>query len=112
MVNAFSGKLETKVELGVESGDSLLFIHGTPVDPAESFAAELEDQELLALLGEEAPDIIVCGGSHVAFQRMIDDYHFINVGSVGESPDGRHAFGAILETSPVGHRVQELVVEL
>jgi hypothetical protein len=32
--------------------------------------------------------VVVCGGSHVAFDRTVSGARIINVGSVGEAPQG------------------------
>ena len=54
------------------------------------------DEEMLALLGDEPGDIIVCGGSHVPFDRSVADVRIVNVGSVGEAPTGDHAAATII----------------
>jgi hypothetical protein len=41
-----------------------------------------------ALLSDEPGDVVVCGMSHTPFHRVIGDVHIVNVGSVGEAPDG------------------------
>ena len=48
----------------------------------------MTDDEIDALLGDDCGDVIVCGMSHTPFHRVIGDVHVINVGSIGEAPDG------------------------
>jgi predicted phosphodiesterase len=72
----------------------------------------MSDEELLALLGDEPGDIIVCGGSHVPFDRSVADVRIVNVGSVGEAPAGDHASAAIITTSQLGISVEMLAVPL
>ena len=106
------GQLPTVASLPIESGHALLAVHGSPLDPSEPFSIEMSDEELLALLGDEPGDIIVCGGSHVPFDRSVADVRIVNVGSVGEAPGGGHAHFTIVTTSPLGINVQQHVVPL
>src|SRR3954468_17688753 len=106
------GQLLTVATLPIESGHTLLAVHGSPLDPSEPFSAEMSDDELIALLGDEPGDLIVCGGSHVPFDRSVSDVRIVNVGSVGEAPSGDHAAAAIITTSQLGIQVEQLTVPL
>jgi hypothetical protein len=46
----------------------------------------MSDEEVLSLLGDDPADVVICGGSHVPFDRMVGGVRVINVGSVGEAP--------------------------
>ncbi len=72
----------------------------------------MSDEELLAMLGDEAADLVVCGGSHLPFDRVLDDVRIVNVGSVGEAPGGGYATACIIETAQVGFKVSPLTVQL
>ncbi len=106
------GKLPTLAQLPIESGHTLLVVHGSPADPTEPFSVDMTDDEMVALLGDEPGDLIVCGGSHVPFARQVADVRIVNVGSVGEVPGGGYANAAIVTTSPSGVSVRNLVVDL
>jgi predicted phosphodiesterase len=106
------GQLPTVATLPIESGHTLLAVHGSPLDPSEPFALEMSDEELIALLGDEPGDIIVCGGSHVPFDRSVADVRIVNVGSVGEAPTGKYADFTIVTTSALGINVQQHTVPL
>lgn len=106
------GKLPQIARLPIESGETLVVVHGSPADPTEPFTMDMSDEELIALLGDEPGDIIVCGGSHVPFDREIADVRIVNVGSVGEAPGGGHANATIIETSTLGMRVTQFDVML
>lgn len=106
------GKLPTIAHLPIESGHTLVVVHGSPADPSEPFTLDMTDDEVIALLGDEPGDIIVCGGSHVPFDRSVADVRIVNVGSVGEAPGGGHAYATLLTTLPTGVSVQQLAVEL
>ncbi len=81
-------RLPTHVRIPLEDGGELLLVHGSPVDPAESMTFDMSDEEVDALLGDDPADVVVCGMSHTPFHRMLGDVHIINVGSIGEAPDG------------------------
>jgi putative phosphoesterase len=112
LIIARLGKLPPMARLPLESGHSLLVVHGSPADFSEPLTLEMSDDELLALLGDEPGDIIVCGGSHVPFERQVADVQVVNVGSVGEAPGGRHAYAAIVTSTALGTGVTPLVVDI
>src|SRR6478752_1720112 len=87
--------------------NTLSAVHGSPLDASEPFTAEMSDDELIALLGDEPGDLIVCGGSHVPFDRTVADVRVINVGSVGEAPGGGYANFTIVTTSALGINVAQ-----
>jgi len=106
------GQLPAVASLPIESGHTLLAVHGSPLDPSEPFTAEMSDDELIALLGDEPGDLIICGGSHVPFDRTVADVRIVNVGSVGEVPGGGYANFTIVTTSALGINVAQHVVTL
>ncbi len=72
-------------------GREVLMVHGSPADPGREIGHDLSDDEILALLDDDPADIIVCGATHVPFQRAVAEYHVVNVGSVGAAPEGQVA---------------------
>lgn len=85
---------------GPLAGKELLLVHGSPADPTEPFTHDLTDDEIRALLGDDPADIVICGGSHVPFDRTVMGVRVINVGSLGEAVStgyGRHADATFLE---------------
>ena len=112
LIIARLGKLPTSARLPLESGEEALIVHGSPADPTEAMCSDMEDDELSALMGGDAADIIICGASHVPFGRQVGDVKIVNVGSVGEAPGGGYAHAAIITTSQTGVGVQALEVEL
>ena len=77
-------------------GREILMVHGSPADNSREISHDLSDEEILALLDDDPADIIVCGATHVPFQRTIGDYHVVNVGSVGAAPEGQVAHYTVL----------------
>lgn len=110
LILARLAKLPSTVRLPLESGDEMLLVHGSPVDPTEPMTADMSDEELGALIGDDPADIIVCGASHVPFYRQIDDVHIVNVGSVGEAPSGQVAHATLIDASLQGVMVEQFEV--
>lgn len=105
-------RLPPVIRLPLESGQELTLVHGSPTDPSEALSIEMSDEEMSELLGDDPGDLVVCGGSHVAFERLIGEVRVINVGSVGEAPGGLHADAAIIETGPEGAMITPFAVPL
>jgi predicted phosphodiesterase len=112
LIIARLGKLPTMATLPLESGHSMLVVHGSPADPSEPLTFDMTDDEIIALLGDEPADIVVCGGSHVPFEREVADVRIVNAGSVGETPGGGVAHGAIVVSSQTGFAVRMLTATL
>jgi predicted phosphodiesterase len=112
LIIARLGKLPTSANLPLESGHSMLVVHGSPADPSEPFSFDMTDDEVIALLGDAPGDIIVCGGSHVPFDREVADVRIVNVGSVGEAPGGGVAHATIVTTSQIGVAVRQFHADI
>lgn len=98
-------RLPDKVRLPLDDGRELLLVHGSPHDALEPLGHDMSDVELGALLGDDPADVVVCGGSHVPFDRVVRGVRIVNVGSVGESPAGPHADAFFVTTTPVSRVV-------
>lgn len=105
-------RLPTHHRIPLEDGRELLLVHGSPEDPTEPISHDLDDEEMLALLGDDPADIIVCGMSHVPFIREVSGVTIVNVGSVGDAPGGGVAHATFIETSPNGVIIDPIVVPL
>jgi predicted phosphodiesterase len=112
LIVARLARLNTQIRLPLESGQEMLVVHGSPADPTEPISPEMDDEEVNALMGDDPADIIVCGGSHVPFERMLGDVRIVNVGSVGECPTEGIAHATLIESSPLGITVDQFHIEL
>jgi predicted phosphodiesterase len=110
LIVARLAKLPTSVRIPLPNGDELLVVHGSPADPTEGMDAAMSDAELMALVGDDPADVVVCGSTHVPFERWVQGIHIINVGSVGEAPGGRHADATFIEVSAEGVTVEQIAV--
>jgi predicted phosphodiesterase len=106
------GKLPDIQRIPLPNGDEMVVVHGSPADPTEPFTHDMSDEEISALLGDDPADVVICGGSHVPFERWVSGVHIINVGSVGEAPGGKHADATFVEITPTGLAVEQIVVPI
>ena len=95
-------RLPPSFRMSLEDGGELMLVHGSPVDPTAAITHDMSDDEVLALLGDEELDVVVCGGGHVPFERVVESTRIIAVGSVGESPTPGVAHAVILDTTSAG----------
>lgn len=89
-------RLPEQQRIPLVDGREVLMVHGSPADSAREISHDLTDDEILALMDDDPADIIVCGGTHVPFQRTVAEYHVVNVGSVGAAPEGQVAHYTVL----------------
>jgi predicted phosphodiesterase len=80
---------------------------------------DMSDEELSALIGDDPADLVVCGMSHVPFDRTVSGVRIVNVGSVGEAPDDVErnelptvAHATWIESRPSGIYIEPIVVPL
>lgn len=118
-------RLPLMFRLPLEDGGELVLVHGSPADPFEPMTHDMSDAEISALIGDDPADLILCGGSHVPFDRIVSGVRVVNVGSVGDAPQGasseipgtpkhpaRHADLTLLETSPEGIWLEQIAVPI
>ena len=105
-------ELPATLRLPMLDGRELLMVHGSPADPLTSIGHEMEDEEILLLLADDAADIVVCGGTHVPFQRQVGDLWVVNVGSVGEAAGGGHAQYTVITPKASGADIEQNWVDL
>jgi putative phosphoesterase len=104
-------QLPKELRLPLIDGSELILVHGSPRDPFESLSHTMEEDELRLMLADDPADVVVCGGTHVPFTRMVDDVQIINVGSVGSAPEGRYAHYTIIFPQLAGTRFEQDHVE-
>jgi predicted phosphodiesterase len=116
-------RLPTHERIPLEDGGELVLVHGSPADPGEALTHDMSDEEIDALLGVDPADVVVCGMSHVPFDRLVGNVRVINVGSVGEAPDGQGtpvsgsfvrrstiAHATWIESTPAGIEVEQVTI--
>lgn len=89
-------RLPDQQRIPLIDGREVLMVHGSPADSSRELSHDLTDDEILGLLDDDPADIIICGSTHVPFQRAVAEYHIVNVGSVGAAPEGQVAHYTLL----------------
>jgi putative phosphoesterase len=86
------------VELEVDAVGTTLFCHAIPSADEPIFTRITPDDAVVELLGDVEADLLVCGHTHVQFDRVLPSgLRIVNAGSVGMPYEGRRgAFWALL----------------
>jgi predicted phosphodiesterase len=76
----------------------VLFCHATPRSDREIFTARTPEERLLPVFDAAAAAVVVCGHTHMQFDRMIGRTRVVNAGSVGMPFDDPGAYWGLIET--------------
>lgn len=104
-------RLPQQQRIPMIDGREILMVHGCPAGVTREISYDLEDAEIMSLIADDPADIVVCGATHVPFQRRLDDLHVVNVGSVGQAPEGRVAHFTVLTPRMEGAIIAQDFVE-
>jgi predicted phosphodiesterase len=80
-------------ELDVSELGRTLFCHATPRSDSEIFTRVTAEERLAAVFGDVIASVIVCGHTHMQFDRPVGRRRVVNAGSVGmpfQSPPGAY----------------------
>jgi len=69
--------------MDVEGLGPILFCHATPRSDTELFSQETPEAHLLLMLGSLDVSTLVCGHTHMQFDRLVGRVRIVNAGSVG-----------------------------
>jgi predicted phosphodiesterase len=79
----FIAGLPETIELEVEGVGRVLFCHGSPRSDEEMILKTTPDDWLRDMLQSVDADVVVCGHTHMQFDRFVDGIRVVNAGSVG-----------------------------
>jgi len=71
----------------------VLFCHGTPRSEIECFTRLTPEDRLLPIFEEVQADVVICGHTHMQFDRMVGRTRVVNAGSIGmpfQQPPGAY----------------------
>jgi predicted phosphodiesterase len=71
------------LRLAVPGVGEVLFCHATPRNDTEIFTRETPESDLLPVFGICGAPLVVCGHTHMQFDRRIGGVRVVNAGSVG-----------------------------
>lgn len=72
------------LQLEIEGVGSVLFCHSTPRSETEVFTRQTPEDHLVPILDGLGVSVIVCGHTHMQFDRMIGNTRVVNAGSISE----------------------------
>lgn len=75
--------LPEKIALHVEGQGEVLFCHGSPRSDMEILTEATPEERLRDTLEGVNEDVVVCGHTHMQFDRMCSGKRVVNAGSVG-----------------------------
>jgi putative phosphoesterase len=92
-----------KVHLDVAGLGEVLFCHATPRNDTEIFTRMTPEERLVPVFEGVSAAVVVCGHTHMQFDRMVGPIRVVNAGSVG-MPFGQPGAYWLLLGSDVGLR--------
>jgi putative phosphoesterase len=91
----FFAALPRRLVMDVEGLGSVLFCHGSPRSEDEIITAITTAERLRPMLEDVEQRLVICGHTHVQFDRTIEGTRIVNAGSVGmpyeDAPGARWA---------------------
>ncbi|UJR78256.1 Diadenosine tetraphosphatase [Sandaracinus amylolyticus] len=107
LVLKYLERLPDSMRIPLVDGREIVVVHGSPADPTTELSHDMSDEEMMALIADDPADIVACGGSHVPFQRDVDEVRVIGLGSVGQSPEGGIAHYTVVTPRLEGTLVEQ-----
>lgn len=104
------------LRLEVDGLGEVLFCHGTPRSETEIFTRLTSEERLAPVLEGTRASVIVCGHTHMQFDRMVRGTRVVNAGSVGEpfGEDGAHwiMLGPDLQLRRTGYDAEQAAAQI
>ena len=82
----------------------LLFCHATPRDENEIFTETTEATRLECIMAPTGANVVICGHTHMPFDRQVGSVRVVNAGSVGMPFGDTQAQWVLVEGSNIEHR--------
>ena len=92
-----SNTWQPTIRLGVPGTGTVLFVHATPIRDTDIFTERTPDDALHRVFANADADVVLCGHTHLQFERTLGDLRIVNAGSVGMPFDGPGACWALID---------------
>jgi putative phosphoesterase len=79
----FLAEMPEHLVLHIEGLGTLLFCHATPRNDEDIFTPMASEEQLHSLFADVEQNFVICGHTHIQFERSLDSIHILNAGSVG-----------------------------
>jgi len=76
-------QLPEQASFSVDGLGEVLFCHGSPRSDEEIITAATPEERLRAMLAGVRQRVVICGHTHMQFDRTVDGMRIVNAGSVG-----------------------------
>ena len=96
----------TTLRMNMRGIGKVLFCHATPQNPNDVFTRLTPDDKLVSIIGETDADVLVCGHTHMQFNRVIGGLRVVNAGSVGMPFGDPGAYWLLLGPDIEFHRTE------
>jgi predicted phosphodiesterase len=84
--------------LRIDGVGEVLFCHATPRNDTEVFTSATSDERLRPIFDPLGVSVVVCGHTHMQFDRMVGGTRIVNAGSVGMPFDTPGAYWLMLSS--------------
>lgn len=102
----FLSNLSQTITLHIEGLGDVLFCHATPRSDEEIFTPITSHERLATIFSGIPQEIVVCGHTHMQFERQVDSIRIVNSGSVGMPfADKTGAYWLLI--SPTGYEFRQ-----
>ncbi len=98
----FLAQLPQRIVLQIEELGDILFCHATPRSDEEIFTQITPQERLDSIFSGVTEQIVVCGHTHMQFERQVGATRIVNAGSVG-MPYAEYPCAYWLLLGPEGH---------
>ena len=89
----FLASFEDRIQIG-----RVLFCHASPRNDTDIFTIDTPDDRVRFLMNGVDADLVVCGHTHMQFDRTVDGLRIVNPGSVGMPYGNPGAYWAMLDS--------------
>jgi len=93
-----------QVVLGIDGLGPTLFCHGSPRDDEEPLTSLTPERRWRAALQGVGQSVVVCGHTHMQFDRQLGQWRVVNAGAVGLPYEGRAGAYWVVLGPGVEHR--------
>jgi len=97
---------QNTLQMEIGGVGKVLFCHATPRNPDDIFTRLTPQDRLVSIFAESNADVVVCGHTHMQFDRAISRLRVVNAGSVGMPFGDPGAYWLLLGPEVEFHRTE------
>ncbi len=97
---------QNTLQMEIGGVGKVLFCHATPRNPDDIFTRLTPQDRLVSIFAESNADVVVCGHTHMQFDRAIGRLRVVNAGSVGMPFGDPGAYWLLLGPEVEFHRTE------